>query len=179
MATGATIHTFTVQLADTDRGVYEELAFRAAKHPSETDAYMLTRVLAYCLEYTEGIAFSEGLSANEEPAIVVRDLTGRTTGWIEIGAPDAERMHYGSRLAQRTVVYTHRDPVKVVAAWAGRRIHRAEAIRVYGFDPGFIDAGTLVLERRNDVTLTVTESQIYLDLNGTTLTSAVHEHRIG
>ncbi|WP_460783795.1 YaeQ family protein [Microbacterium tumbae] len=179
MATGATIHTFTVQLADMDRGVYEDLALRAAKHPSETDAYMLTRVLAYCLEYIEGITFSEGLSSTDEPAVVVRDLTGRTTGWIEIGAPDAERMHYGSRLAERTVVYTHRDPAKVIAAWEGKRIHGAEAIRVYGFDPGFIDAGTRVLERRNAATLTVTEAQLYLDLNGTSLTSAVHEHRIG
>ncbi|WP_460798407.1 YaeQ family protein [Microbacterium sp. GXF0217] len=178
MAIGAMIHTFTVQLADMDRGVYEELTLRVAKHPSETDAYMLTRVLAYCLEHTEGITFSEGLSSTEEPAVVVRDLTGRITAWIEIGAPDAERMHYGSRLAERTVVYTHRDPVKVLSAWEGKRIHDADGIRVYGFDPGFIDAGTRVIERRNTATLTVTEAQLYLDLNGTSLSSAVYEHRI-
>ena len=63
MATGATIHTFDVQLADVDRGVYDELGLRVARHPSETDAYMVTRVLAYCLEFEEGIAFSEGLSS--------------------------------------------------------------------------------------------------------------------
>lgn len=179
MATGATIHTFTVQLADTDRGVYEDLALRVARHPSETDAYMLTRVLAILLEHTEGIAFSEGLSSTDEPAILVRDLTGRITAWIEIGAPDAERMHYGSRLAERTVVYTHRDPLKVIAAWEGKRIHRAEDIRVYGFDAGFIDEGTRLLERRNTATLTVTEAQLYLDLNGASLSSALHEHRVG
>ncbi|WP_243229081.1 YaeQ family protein [Microbacterium sp. CIAB417] len=178
MAIGAMIHTFTVQLADMDRGVYDDLTLRVAKHPSETDAYMLTRVLAYCLEHTEGIAFSEGLSSTDKPAIVVRDLTGSITAWIEIGAPDAERMHFGSRAASRTVVYTHRDPIKVVAAWEGKRIHDADAIRVYGFDPGFIDAGTQALERRNAATLTVTEAQLYLDLNGTPLESTLHEHRI-
>jgi len=178
MAIGAMVHTFTVQLADTDRGVYEDLSLRVARHPSETDAYMLTRVLAYCLEYTEGITFSEGLSSTDEPAVLVRDLTGRITAWIEIGAPDAERMHYGSRLAERTVVYTHRDPAKVMTPWEGKRIHRSEAIRVYSFDPGFIDEGTRQLDRRNTMTLTVTERQLYLDLNGTTLTSAVHEHEI-
>src|SRR5690606_4277671 len=176
MAIGSMIHTFTVQLADMDRGVYDELALRVARHPSETDAYMVTRLLAYCLEYEEGIAFSEGISQTDEPAVLVRDLTGRLTAWIEVGAPDAERLHYGSKLADRTRVYTHRDPAKVVAAWAGKRIHDAEAIRVFSFDPGFVDDATAVLERRNAMTLTVTEQQLYLDLNGTSLSSAVHEH---
>jgi len=179
MAIGATIHTFDVQLADTDRGVYEEYSLRVARHPSETDAYMLTRLLAYGLEFVEGIAFSEGLSSTEEPAVVVRDLTGRTTAWIEVGAPDAERLHYGSRLADRTVVYTHRDPAKVMAPWEGKRIHRSDDIRVYAFDPGFIDAAVPLLERRNTVTMTVTERVLYLDLNGTTLTTTVHEHELG
>jgi len=174
MAIGAMIHTFTVQLADMDRGVYDDFSLRVARHPSETDAYMVTRLLAYCLEYAEGIAFSEGLSSTEEPAVVVRDLTGRLTAWIEVGAPDAERMHYGSKLADRTVVYTHRDPAKVTAPWAGKRIHDIDKIEVFSFDPGFIDDAVRQIERRNTVTLTVTERELYLDLNGTTLSSTLH-----
>ena len=73
------MYTFDVQLADTDRGVYEDYALRVARHPSETDAYMLTRVLAYGLEYTEGITFGGSVSSTEEPAVLVRDLTGLTT----------------------------------------------------------------------------------------------------
>lgn len=179
MAIGAMIHTFTVQLADMDRGVYDDFSLRVARHPSETDAYMVTRMLAYCLEYSEGITFSEGLSSTEEPAVLVRDLTGRITAWIEVGAPDAERLHCGSRLAERTVVYTHRDPAKVIAPLVGKKIHRGDAIRVYSFDPGFIDDAVRMLERRNTMTLSITEHQLYLDLNGTTLSSAVHEHEIG
>ena len=82
MALGATIHTFDVQLADVDRGVYDDLTLRVARHPSETDANMILRVLAYCLEFEEGIAFSEGISSADEPAVLVRDLTGRVTAWI-------------------------------------------------------------------------------------------------
>ncbi|MGO2684075.1 YaeQ family protein [Microbacterium sp.] len=174
MAIGSTIYTFAVQLADTDRGVYDDFTLRAARHPSETDAYMVTRLLAYCLEYTEGIAFGEGISSTEVPAVIVRDLTGAITAWIEVGAPDAERLHHGSRLADRVAVYTHRDPAKVTAPWAGKRIHNVEAIEVFSFDPGFIDDAVRLLERRSTVTLTVTEGQLYLDLNGTTLTSTVH-----
>jgi uncharacterized protein YaeQ len=172
------MYTFDVQLADTDRGVYEDYALRVAQHPSETDAYMLTRLLAYGLEYAEGIAFGGTVSSTEEPAVLVRDLTGLITAWIEVGAPDAERLHYGSRIAERTVVYTHRDPAKVMAAWADKRIHRSSEIRVYSFDPGFIDSAAALLDRRNTITMTVTEGTLYLDLNGTSLTTAVHEHEL-
>jgi len=176
MAIGSTIHTFAVQLADMDRGVYDDFTLRVARHPSETDAYMVTRLLAYCLEYTEGITFGEGISSTDEPAVLVRDLTGTITAWIEIGAPDAERLHHGSRGADHVAVYTHRDPAKVIAPWAGKRIHNAEDIQVFSFDPGFIDEAVGLLARRSSVTLTVTERQLYLDLNGTTLNSALHTH---
>jgi uncharacterized protein YaeQ len=175
MAAGATIHTFTVQLANVDRGLYDELTLRVARHPSETDAHMLTRVLAYCLEYEEGIAFSEGIAATDEPAVLVRDLTGRITAWIEVGAPDAARLHFGSKLADRTVVYTHRDPAKVRAAWAGKTIHHADSIALFSFDPGFVEAAAGVIARRTSMTLSVTERQLYLDVNGTALDSSIHE----
>ncbi|MDH4312532.1 MAG: YaeQ family protein, partial [Gammaproteobacteria bacterium] len=75
MALGATMYVFEVRLADADRGVYEALTLRVARHPSETAEYLVTRMFAYCLEYAEGIAFSKGLSDPDEPAISVRDLT--------------------------------------------------------------------------------------------------------
>jgi uncharacterized protein YaeQ len=179
MAAGAVVYTFTVNLADVDRGVYEELSLRAARHPSETDAYMVTRVLAYCLEYVEGIRFSEGVSSTDEPAVLVRDATGRLTDWIEIGAPDAARLHHGSKLADRTVVYTHRDPARVASVWSGKKIHQAERIVLRSFDPGFVEGAVAALERRSTVTLSVTEGQLYLDLNGAALSSALHEQPVG
>ncbi|WP_106814214.1 YaeQ family protein [Microbacterium timonense] len=178
MAIGATMYTFAVQLADVDRGVYEELAVRVARHPSETDAFMLTRVLAYCLEYEEGISFSEGVSATDEPAVLVRDLTGALVAWIEVGAPDAARLHSGSMQASRVAVYTHRDPAKVAAPLAGKRIHRAEQISLHSFDPRFVEAATALLERRNTMVVSVTERRIYLDLNGTTLETDIRTRAI-
>ena len=179
MAIGATVHTFAVQLADVDRGVYNDFSLRVAQHPSETDAFMLTRVLAYCLEYTEGIAFTEGVAATDEPAVVVRDLTGRLRAWIEVGAPDAARLHSGSLQAERVAVYTHRDPGKVAAPWAGKRIHRVGEIALHSFDPGFVDSATSALDRRSTLTLSITERRVYLDLNGTTLETDIHTQPAG
>ena len=179
MAIGSMIHTFDIQLADIDRGVYEDFSLRVALHPSETSAYMVTRLLAYCLEYEEGIGFAAGgVSSTDEPAVLTRDLTGAITAWIEIGSPDAQRLHHGSKLADRVAVYTHRDAQKLVASWSGKPIHRAAGIRVRSFDPGFVNAAVAALSRRNTVTLSVTEGQAYLEVNGESLQSAIHEHSI-
>jgi uncharacterized protein YaeQ len=101
MAQGATIHVFRIELAHSDRGVYETLDLRVACHPSEAADHLLARVIAYCLEYAPGIGFSKGLSEPDEPAIAVRDLMGGMTAWIDVGAPDAARLHRAGKLAAR------------------------------------------------------------------------------
>src|SRR5204862_6865145 len=62
VALSSTIHQFAVQLSHVDRGVYEALELRVARHPSESEEFMCARVLAYCLECQEGLAFSKGLA---------------------------------------------------------------------------------------------------------------------
>lgn len=179
MAIGATVHTFEVQLSDVDRGVYEELSLKVAQHPSETAAFMVTRVLALCLEHEEGIAFGDGLSGGDEPAVLVRDRTGSLVAWIEVGAPEAERVHRGSMAADRCAVYTHRDPERVAARWAGKRIHRPEDVRLVSFDPGFVDAVADAVGRRTAMTVSVTEGVLYAEVNGAALSTAIHERRAG
>ncbi|WP_433561678.1 YaeQ family protein [Nocardia sp. CA-151230] len=179
MALNATLYNVNVQLADVDRGVYEELELRVARHPSETGEYMLTRILAYCLEYGEGIAFSDGgVSSTDEPPVLIRDLTGRLTTWIDVGAPDAARIHRASKLADRVAIYTHRDPAKVLAQFAGKRIHQADQIPLYAFDRPFIDAANALLDRRNTLALSITDRHLYLDLNGTSLSTPIEEHSL-
>lgn len=179
MAIGATVHTFEVQLSDVDRGVYEQLSVKVAQHASETLEFMATRVLAYCLEHEEGIAFGAGLAGGEEPAIVVRDATGALVAWIEVGAPEAERVHRGSMAADRTAVYTHRDPDRVAGRWAGKRIHRPEDVRLVWFDAGFVEAVAAAIGRRTAMSISVMEATLYAEVNGTSLSSAIHERRAG
>jgi len=162
MALTATIYNFAIQLADVDRGVYESLSFKVAQHPSETPEYLLTRVLAYCLEYREGITFSKGLAEPDEPAVVVRDLTGALQVWIEIGAPDAARLHRASKAAPRVVVYTHKDPRALVRQLSGERIHRREAIDVLGVDRALLAALAERLDRRMTFDLSVSGGELYL-----------------
>ncbi|WP_280231495.1 YaeQ family protein [Nocardia cyriacigeorgica] len=179
MALSATLYTFTIQLADVDRGVYQDLELRVARHPSETAEYMLTRILAYCLEYDDGITFSDGgVSATDEPPVLIRDLTGRLTTWIDVGAPDADRIHRAAKLADRVAIYTHRDPAKVLAALTGKRIHHAESIPLHSFARPFIDSAATTLDRRTTATVSITERQLYLELNGTGFSTEIGEHTL-
>jgi len=178
MALTATIYNLLIELADVDRGVYETLDLRVARQPSEAIEYMLMRVLAYCLEYTEGIEFTQGVAAGDQPAVLVRDLTGRITAWIEVGLPDADRLHRGSKLAGRAAVYTHRHVEQLLGQLVGQKIYRAEAIPIYALDRRFIDALAGFIERRTTLTLSITERQLYISVGAQTLNSALVEHRI-
>lgn len=173
MAAGATIYVFDIRLADADRAVYETLALRVARHPSETEEYLLTRVLAYCLEYREGIAFSRGLSDPDEPALAVRDLTGALQAWIEVGAPDAARLHRAAKAAPRVAVYAHRDPAQLAARLAGERIHRGEHIEFFAMDRELLAALAGRLQRRMAFDLSVAERHLYLTLDDGTLSGVV------
>jgi len=178
MALTATIYNFETELSDVDRGVYETFSLRLARQPSETLEFMLTRFLAYCLEYTEGIALTEGVAAGDEPAVLVRDLTGRITAWIEVGMPDAQKLHRGSKLAGRAAVYTHRNIAKVLEELSRSKIHQAAQIPVYEFGPGFIEDVAAALQRREQVTLSINERQLHLDLSGRAYSTEVTEHRL-
>jgi len=161
-----------------DRHVYETLDLRIARHPSETAEYMLVRILAYCLEYQEGIALTEGVSSGNEPALVVRDLTGRITGWIEVGMPDAERLHRGSKLAGRVAVYTHRDVRQLMGNLNGQHIHRSEDIPIRAFDRTLVEEIAAHLDRRISMSLSVTGGELFLTLGDESWTLPLVEHRL-
>ena len=178
MALTATIYAFDVQLADADRGVYETLALRVARHPSETEASLVTRVLAYCLEYVDGIAFSNGLAEPDEPALAVRDMTGGMRVWIDVGAPAATRMHRAGKAAKRVVVYTHKDPGMVLRQWAGERIHRAAELELYSLDAALLAGLVARLQRRMAFTLSVTGGHLYVTLGDEVVEGAVERHSV-
>ena len=178
MALTATIYNFEVQLADVDRGVYETLAFRVACQPSETAEYLMSRVLAYCLEYREGIGFSKGIAEADVPALFVRDLTGAMQVWIDVGAPDAARLHKASKASPRVTIYTHRDPARLVSQLAGERIHRAADVELYGIDRELIDRLVATLDRRNRWAISVTDRHLYVTVGNATLEGDVVRHSL-
>jgi uncharacterized protein YaeQ len=162
MALSVTVYHVLVALSDVDRGVYEELDLRLARHPSESGRYLVTRTLAYCLSYEDGIAFSKGgLSQTDEPPISVRDPTGVLLAWIDVGSPSAERLHKASKAARRVAVHTHADLALLQREAASRPVHRLEEIEVWRYEPSFLDALESKLDRNVKLELVRNEGQLY------------------
>jgi uncharacterized protein YaeQ len=167
MALTATIYHLQVALSDVDRGVYEALDLRLARHPSESMRYLLTRTLAYCLSYEDGITFSkEGIASTEEPPIAVRDPTGLLLAWIEIGAPSAERLHKASKAAKRVALFTPAPLAQLRREATTRAIHKVEAIDVWRIDPGFLDAIEPKIDRNAKLELVRNEGHVYVTTSG-------------
>src|SRR5262245_60899766 len=179
MALTATVYSFDIQLSDVDRNVYETLSFKAAQQPSETDEYLLTRVLAYCLEYKEGIGFSRGLAEPDEPSLAVRDLTGAIKVWVEIGSPSADRLHKASKAAPRVVLYTHKDPERIVRELSGEKIHRRESLEIRSVDGAVLEGLVSRMDRRMTFSLTVTDGHLLIAFpDGETVDGAVTLHML-
>ena len=170
MALTATMHHFQITLSDVDRGVYEALDLRVARHPSETLRYMVTRTLAYCLSYEDGIAFSKGgLSSAEEAPVSVRDRTGVLCAWIDVGAPSADRLHTASKAAQRVQLYTHVELPLLLREASARPIHHVERIEVYRLEPEFLDQLGAKLDKNSKFVVVRTDGQLYVTLGGEAL----------
>ncbi|HEY6510170.1 MAG TPA: YaeQ family protein [Vicinamibacterales bacterium] len=174
MALSATVYRLQIGLSDVDRGVYQELDLRLGRHPSESMAYLLTRVIAYCLCWEEGIAFSKGgLSSPDEPAISSRDLQGSLRLWIEIGTPTPERLHKASKASPRVVVFTQNDPDLLRRAMRGKTIHRAAEIEVYAVDSELLAALEAVTERNTHWSLTHNEGVLYVTCGDTNVSAPI------
>ncbi len=174
MARSATILRFNIDISDVDANVYESVSLRVAQHPSESDAYCVCRVIAYCLHLGDGIDWSKaGLCDADEPALKAESLTGDMQLWIDIGSPSAERLHKASKRVPRVVVYTHKRPELLVAKLTNQRIHRANELELYSLDATMVERLAQQLERNNQWSLFRQDDQLLITLGSESFSSAV------
>jgi uncharacterized protein YaeQ len=167
------LHRFEIALADVDRGVYTDLDLRVARHPSEDEPYLLTRVLAFALEHKDGLAFSKGLSESDEPALWVKTPDGRVVEWIEVGAPAADRLHRASKLASRVVVWCHRRPDMLQQRAAKEGVHKGESIAVVKVPADLLHALAAKLDRNNKWDLSRHEGRVTIVVGGEVIEAAL------
>jgi uncharacterized protein YaeQ len=167
LAPSATIYRLNITLSDVDRGVYETLDLRVARHPSESARYFWQRVIAYCLSYEDGIAFSKGgLSDSDEPPVSVVDPTGILLAWIDVGSPSADRLHRASKAARRVALFSATERVLLEREAASRKIHLLEEIAVFLLEPKFLDALEQRLEKHVVLELVRSSGVLYVTLPG-------------
>jgi uncharacterized protein YaeQ len=174
----ATVYRFDISLSDVDRAVYENLDLRLAPHQLETPSYLLTRMLAYCLEYREGIEMARGMFDTREPDLWVRDLTGRVTHWIEVGTPNAKGLHKASKAADHVIIYSYDDPGLLKSQLAKQKIYRAKDIQLYSLDPVFLKELESVMDRRTIIDLYICSREIFVTTAGRSFSSRLIEHQL-
>jgi uncharacterized protein YaeQ len=178
VALQSTVYHLRIELSDVDRGVYESLDLRVARHPSESMPYLLTRVIAYALLHEEGIAFGKGLSATEEPALWIKDLQGNVRAWIEVGTPSADRLHKASKAAPRVVVFTQHDPRLLVEAARTRAIHKVEQLEVYALEPAFLEELAALTDRNTRWTLLRNDGLLFVTVGDKSVSGPVTRHSL-
>jgi uncharacterized protein YaeQ len=172
MALGATIHRVTLALSDVDRGVYETLELRLARHPSESTRFLVTRMLAYALAYQDGIAFSKaGIADTDEPPIAVRDPTGLLLAWIDVGSPAPERLHKAAKAAREVAVYGTTEPT-ALRARAGD-VHRASEIALVRLPSAVVEWIEERMDRSTALEVVRTEGHLYVTIDGDAIDGAI------
>jgi uncharacterized protein YaeQ len=167
MALPATLRRFTISLADADREVYEQLDWRVPQHPSESERYLVARLIARALEHGDGVEFSKlGVSDDDEPAIVQRNLRGELQAWIEVGSPSPDRLHKASKAAPRVAVYAWKNVEALVEAIRERKIHRAEDLVIRSLPADLLDRVATTLDRNNTWDLSISGGTLYITING-------------
>ena len=168
MALTSTLYRFKIELSDMEKSNYHSLDLRIAQHPSETMAYLFTRVIAFALSFEEGIEFSpDGLNNPEGPTIRTLNHSRGTSNdvklWIEIGNPSERKMHKASKASEKLRIYTYKDPQVLMNEISKHDIYKKDQIEVYSIDPYFLKKLETVVKKENRWTLIFNDGTMMLN----------------
>jgi len=161
MALKPKIYKFRITLSDIDRNFYDTLNLTLAQHPSETLERMMVRVLAFCINAQEQLAFTKGLCAVDEPDIWVRTLDDQITLWIDVGEPAVDRIKKAARLSPAVKVYSFNSKSDV---WwdQGRAKFNELTVSIFQFQWERIQALAALVQRTMDLSITITGDSAYV-----------------
>ena len=163
MALGATIFKAEIQIADMERHYYRDHALTLARHPSETDERMMVRLLAFALHADDALAFGKGLSAEDEPDLWQRDLTGAIEVWIDVGQPDEKLVRRACGRASRVYVYNYGG--NVAEQWwkqAGDKLKRSANLGVISIPLAESRAMAKLAQRTMRLQYTIQEGEVLI-----------------
>ena len=163
MAPNATIFKAVLHIADVDRHYYEDHTVTLARHPSETDERMMVRLLAFAFHAHEALLFGRGLSAEDEPALWQKDLTGLIELWIEVGLPDEKALRRACGRAQRVWVYSYGG--RAADQWWKENVvalERLKNLTVMNLSPEGSRALVGLAQRNMDLHCTIQDGQLLI-----------------
>lgn len=171
MALKSTIFKAELQLADIDHGHYTDVSLTLARHPSETDERMMLRLVALVLNAHQvqdlcggdaHIGLGAGLSSPDEPDVLLRDLTGRTRLWIEVGQPDDKALARACSKADAVRVYAYGPAADIWWRGMQAKLARLDKLSVWRIPAAEAQALAPLAERSMRLQATVQEELLTL-----------------
>ncbi|MDB5728216.1 MAG: YaeQ family protein [Noviherbaspirillum sp.] len=162
MALKATIFKAEIQVADMDRHYYGGHLLTIARHPSETDERMMVRVLAFAVHAHEALTFGKGLSADDEPDLWQKDLTGAIDLWIDVGHPEERRILKACGRAGKVVIYSYGGSSPIWWNQIGSKLERAKNLSVMNIPVEASLALARLAQRSMQLQCTIQDGQIWL-----------------
>lgn len=174
-----TLYRFQIELSDIPRSLYETLDFRVAQHPSESMPYLLTRFLAYVLNYNEELTFAPtGLHDPDAAAMNIPEANGGFNTLIEIGSPSARKLHKATKSARTVKIYTYKNPLTLVEEIKTEKVHRASEIELYSLSPVFLSEIEPLLKRDNKWGILINDGTITIQAGDASVSGELVTHQI-
>jgi uncharacterized protein YaeQ len=174
-----TLYRFHINLSDIDQGVYKTLDLRLAMHPSESHAYLITRLLAFVLNEQEFLEFAaQGLGDPDAAGISAATPNGEIRLWIEIGNPSARKLHKAAKAAKKVLVYTYKDPEPLLKEIRANKVYHAESIGIFSLSPKFLENLAARLERTNTWAIILHEKSLNVSMGEHAETTELLEHPV-
>jgi len=130
----------------------------------------MVRLLAFALHADEALEFGRGLSAEGDPDLVRRDLTGAIELWIEVGLPDERDIRKACGRAREVVVLAY--GARRVGPWweeNAAALARQSNLRVLTLTGEETAALQTLAARSMSLTCTVQERHIWLASDASTV----------
>ena len=168
MALKATIFKANLQIADIEHSYYSDHALTLARHPSETDERMMVRLVALALQahQLQSVCNGDGtLSCGaglSDPEAWLRDFTGRTRLWIEVGQPEDKPLLKACARADAVVLYCFNHAAEVWWKGMESKLSRPQNLSVYRIPTAASQALIPLAQRSMQLQATLQEGTLTL-----------------
>ena len=162
MAIGASIYKVNINLSNFNTHYYQDFNLTMAKHPSESEARMMFRLLAFVYCAHEDLEFTKGLSTANEPELWQKNLSGDIVHWIELGQPDDKRIRQSASKSEKVSIFTihHNTAIEWYDKVKGKI--KSEKVNVLHFN--IVENGPIdkFVERGMRLSCTIEDNHMYL-----------------
>ena len=170
MALKATIFKADVSISDMDRQYYQSHHLTVARHPSETDARMMLRIVAFILNASDTLEFTKGLSEVDDPDLWQKSLTDEIELWLELGQPSEQRIKKGCNQAKCMKIYSYAD--NGFETWWSKEKNKVwvrENLQVITVDASLAEQLSALVDRNMQIQATIQDGQVWLMIGETSV----------